>query len=205
MRSCYKWLQGAQDSVYSDFWNKLWSLKVPGKVKNFIWRVCAGCLPTMEALARKCVNVNLQCPWCHSAPESDTHVLFTCDFAKTVWLGTGLHHLVQVLPQDTTFLVLRNLFSACTRNQCVLVCMICWSIWNRRNKWNWDRANESVFGVRAAATNLLHDWQEAQVVGRNTSSQGAGGIRKWQKPPLGWMTVNVDVVVFQDGPLVLVV
>lgn len=36
VRSCYRWLQGEHDAIYSNFWKKLWSLKMPGEVTNFL-------------------------------------------------------------------------------------------------------------------------------------------------------------------------
>ena len=87
--------------------------------------------------------------------KSDTHVLL-CDFARTVWVGTGLQHPAQASSNGTAFAVLHNAFKAGSRSQCVLIGMLCCSIWNRRKKWVWDKANGSVFGVVAEATNFLH-------------------------------------------------
>lgn len=62
VRSCYRWLQGEHDAAHSSFWRKLWALRMPGKVVNFVWRVCKGCLPTAAALITKKVNINARCP-----------------------------------------------------------------------------------------------------------------------------------------------
>lgn len=165
MRSCNRKLPGEYSTESGNFWKKLWSLKLPGKVINFLWRVCKGCLPTTQALAQKQVVVDARCPWCHADVETDVHVLFSCDFSRTVWFKAGLQHLVQVNLHDTAFLTIKNLFAAAVIEQCVHVGMLCWDIWNRRNKWLWDRANGSIFGVCAAAMDLLRDWKEAQVCG----------------------------------------
>lgn len=93
-----------------------------------------------------------------------------------------MNSLVQYSTQDAAFMVLRNAFDRCTKEQCVFIGMLCWSIWNRRNKWVWEKANGSVFGVRAAATNLLKDWQEAQVRVTGRNSQENVGARLWSKP-----------------------
>lgn len=157
VRSCYRWLQGDTVSEFTSFWKRFWSLRMPGKVLNFMWRVCKGCLPTAQALASKCVNISVTCPWCHGGAETDRHVLFDCDFAKTVWRTTGLYSFLYVTEQDRAFDVIKRVFDGCSRKQCVLLGMFCWSIWNRINKWVWERANGSVFGVKAAALNLLQD------------------------------------------------
>lgn len=178
-------LQGDQSDTYASFWNRLWSLQLPGKVTIFLWRVCIGCLPTSQALNMKKVEISEECPWCHREVETDAHVLFDCDFAKTSWIGTGLQHLIQMASNDKAFEVLVKAFSSATREQCVQIGMICWSLWNRRNKWVWERANGSVFGVKAAAMNLLTDWVEARKEEAKSRHQEDEGKRKWSKPPAG--------------------
>lgn len=107
VKSCYRWLQGENDASYRLFWNKLWSLQMPHKVTNFIWRVSKGCLPTASALAGKGkgkgkgVSINTRCPWCHNAEETDVHVLFSCEFAKTVWYTVGLSQVVQTIQNES--------------------------------------------------------------------------------------------------------
>lgn len=154
VKICYRWLQGELDTMHSWFWKKLWTLKLPGKVIHFIWRVCRGCLPTAQALTIKRVAETGQCPWCRNEIETDTHVLFTCDFARSVWYSAGLQQRVQALGQEAAFTIFLRIFETCTQEQNALVAMLCWSIWNRRNKWFWDRINGSAFGVKEAAMNL---------------------------------------------------
>jgi hypothetical protein len=40
-------------------WDNIWRLKVPPKVKNLIWRICRGCLPTRARLLDKGENAPL--------------------------------------------------------------------------------------------------------------------------------------------------
>lgn len=180
-------------SDYAGFWKKFWSLNMPGKVLNFLWRVCKACLPTAVALVSKRVDISAICPWCHGGLESDTHVLFEFDFAKTVWQTTGIYSLLHVAADNKAFDVIRRFFDGCSREQCVLLGMVCWGIWNRRNKWVWDKANGSVFRVKSAALNLLQDWREAQVVGMQTGGVLSNAAdRQWSKPLTGWYKVNID-------------
>lgn len=58
VKSVYRSLQGENNMEDSSFWRKLWSLKIPGKVLNFMWRVCKGCLPTAATLVSKRVNIS---------------------------------------------------------------------------------------------------------------------------------------------------
>lgn len=142
---------------YTSFWKKLWSLKIPGKILNFLWRVCRGCLPTLAALVSKHVNVDKKCPWCFSELETELHVLFDCDFSKTVWTLTGLQNCVIRLQNESCLDFFARIFLAAVHDQCAMIGIVCWSLWNRRNKWVWDHANGSAFGVHAAARTLLAD------------------------------------------------
>lgn len=103
--------------VVEDSW-KSWELSL----------VCRECLPTVYALALKHVDVDVICPWCHGGLETNGHVLFECDFAKTVWRSSEVKDLIQFVPGDTVFDVINCCFSACTRDQCAVVGMLCWSI-----------------------------------------------------------------------------
>lgn len=195
VKSAYRRLQGEVDDGYKMFWHKLWSLKLPGKVAYFLWRVCKGCLPTMTALSIRQVVQTNQCPWCRSTAETDAHVIFSCDFARTVWNMAGLIQVVQVQPDDTAFTVFNRMFAAGNRERCVQIGMLAWAIWNRRNKWVWDRVNGSAFGVKASAVNFLMEWREAQ------AKCAEAGDYIWQKPMNGWVKLNTDAVVFHDGSI----
>lgn len=198
VKSCYRMIQGEHGTPYSVFWKKLWSMKVPGKVLNFLWRVCSSCLPTAVALTAKHVQMNVRCPWCHAGDEDDVHVLFSCEFAKSVWATSGVNDIIQVLPGEKVFDILQRIFSAGTREQLVLVALMCWNLWNRRNKWVWEKINVSGFGVRQGAMNLLSDWRNVQQeVTRNVVSSNTS-LGHWSKPPSGWVKVNIDAASFEE-------
>lgn len=128
-------------------------------------------------------------------------MLFSCDFARTVWLTKGLAHVLQSIQQSTAFMVLLTAFETCTREQCVRIGMTSWSLWNRRNKWFWDRVNGTAFGVKAATQNLIQEWRQAQESNQNSRVQIEQGDRVWAKPDADWLKVNIDAAIFQDGSI----
>ncbi|KAM7492819.1 hypothetical protein LguiA_035740 [Lonicera macranthoides] len=63
-------------------WKQLWHLKIPVKIKCFLWRICSGSLLTNSALAAKHAVVSSLCPICNIEDESAFHALVTCSAAK---------------------------------------------------------------------------------------------------------------------------
>ena len=61
-------------------WNDIWRLKVPPKVKNLLWRMCRGCLPTRVHLQDKGVSCPKNCASCDSDSKDLNHLLFECPF-----------------------------------------------------------------------------------------------------------------------------
>lgn len=198
VRSVYRMLQGEHALPHKRFWNKVWSLKLPGKVTNFLWRVSRSWLPTAAALAEKRVQIDTCCQWCLQAVESAVHVLFECSFAKSVWTDERVQMDIQVVPGDTVFNVLSRIFDRCNKEQIVQVVMMCWSIWNRRNKWVWDRVNMSSFGVQAHARNLLYDWRRMLQDKQKNNIVVQASTRTWSPPPPGYVKVNIDAAVFTE-------
>ena len=66
VKSCYRFLQGEISQQGAGLWQKIWKVKVHPKVRNCIWRVCAGCLLTLVNLSFKHVPLNTVCVQCQS-------------------------------------------------------------------------------------------------------------------------------------------
>lgn len=200
VRSGYRFLQGEQPKPYAKFWRKMWSLRLPGKVLNLLWRACCGCLPTAMALTNKRVEINKICPWCHQAEETDIHVFFECNFARSMWLCFGLRDAMQVSRGEGILNILQRIFDTLSQEKCTLIGIVCWSLWYRRNKWVWDKVNKSVHGMMKEAMAMLQDWRDAQDVTQQRGLNQSGTvINKWQKPPPGWVKINMDAATSTNG------
>lgn len=138
------------------------------------------------------VVVTEVCSWFHMGREDDIHALFEYIFVREVWEAVGLQQWVAVRNNDTALEVLKRVFNAGTGDQGIMVGLLCWSIWCRKNKWVWDKVIMLVFGVRAMAMNLLADWNRAREDDCKYKNQQPGGTVHWCKPSVGWIKVNVD-------------
>lgn len=120
-------------------------------------------MATSVALAAKRVQINMRCPWCMVTDEDIGHVLFGCSFARDVWIKVGIQEVSSVVYQASAWEIFSGLFSTCTKEKLTWIAMGCWSLWNSRNRWVWDKVVGSDSGVQLAESNLLHEWKQGQI------------------------------------------
>jgi len=66
------------------FWKSIWKLKVPGKIKHFLWKACTNSLPTKESLLKRKILEEAGYSRCSSASKSIVHALWSCSCIRVV-------------------------------------------------------------------------------------------------------------------------
>ena len=204
VKTAYRRIQdskpGQNSSVNPCFWKNLWTMKVPPKVKHFMWRAATDCLPTKVMLRTKRVEVNILCPLCNSDPESTSHVLLHCSFAKSCW------DRISGLPGNNegdsfSDWVLNN-FDSWDVAKRQKNAMLCWSIWKARNELVWNQRGTEIVDVVESANMVLRQWQSAQdkqfdnFLGFMTKEDGE---EHWSLPSENKSKVNTDAAIFQSS------
>nr|POE97565.1 putative ribonuclease h protein [Quercus suber] len=168
-------------------WSGIWKLKVPNKVKQFMWRASNESLPTKFNLCARHVLPDNRCSLCEECPKDVIHCLWLCDHAKCIWFSDhAFHH-----PRTRTFrcfgdlmtFVLTELSSSTT----ALFSMVAWCIWTRRNRL---RGRQSVWDVGVTvkrARELLQEFNDVQVTPTRLSIPKEKA--KW-KPPGPTIALN---------------
>nr|XP_051221482.1 uncharacterized protein LOC127339703 [Lolium perenne] len=82
-------------SAMNPVWKNLWRLKLPGKIKIFIWRSLHGIVPIKCILANRHVGTSGECPVCNLHAEDLRHLLFTCPVAIDMWQTMGIHEIIE--------------------------------------------------------------------------------------------------------------
>lgn len=77
--------------------------------------------------------------------------------------------------------------------------MICWNLWNRRNRWVWDKISITEFGVVAKVMNMLSEWRQNCLERCKYKAMVSTSPRRWQPPQQGWMKINVDAAIFMES------
>lgn len=172
-------------------WLRLWSLSIPPKMKNFMWRVLNDCIPTLGNLRRKHVNVHPICKICKLSEETIDHILISCPFASRCW---EISNLQVVLNSDwPIFQRIVMFFDSLDLKVLEVCCSILWSLWNHRNSVVWDNKYKTCAQVLNEASSSLFQWQQAQVCQNRISAHfHRERMLVWQPPPSGWKSCSVD-------------
>lgn len=67
--------EDAQPDWDKKLWKGIWSLEIPNKHKNLVWRACRNSLPTEMNLTRRTIIDNPTCERCLSDMEDSLHAL----------------------------------------------------------------------------------------------------------------------------------
>ncbi|TXG69866.1 hypothetical protein EZV62_004801 [Acer yangbiense] len=89
--------EGSSSNSDHKRWLFFWNLKIPPKIKIFIWRVCFIAIPSTENLCNRKVQAF---PWskrCGNVVESSSHALFWCKKVEDIWVKAGFWKLVKEL------------------------------------------------------------------------------------------------------------
>ncbi|KAK2645797.1 hypothetical protein Ddye_020992 [Dipteronia dyeriana] len=82
---------GLNSSV--SWWKFLWHLRLPSKIKIFLWKACNDWIPTYVNLVAHGMNVDTVCPKCSQKQQKPMHALWRCsllnDVRATSVLGGG--------------------------------------------------------------------------------------------------------------------
>lgn len=61
-KDAYNLIEG--DKVSNKFWQVIWKLKLPTRIKLFMWKPCKGILPVRDLLSKSGIHINNSCLLC---------------------------------------------------------------------------------------------------------------------------------------------
>jgi hypothetical protein len=193
-------LGSSEISFETQVWNAIWSLKIPAKVRHFLWRACHEALPTRTNLHLRHVIQDPRCDNCKDTNEMVLHALWQCKSLKEIWTAAPwsssmiqnqylnfmelFHHCHSTLP-DPKF----QLFATTT-----------WLIWYQRNCQRLNQQQAPINQLRMRAQQLLSEFLAAQVSHSSTTGQPAPPIKvSWQPPQPGRYKANFDGAFFEES------
>ena len=183
-------------------WSKLWKLKVPSKIKVFVWRLARHSIPTADVLHHRNMSTTVGCQICHAVEDSWRHALLSCTMARSVWalMDEDLveHLTVNDIPEAKQWLFMLN--DSLNQEDFTRVVVSLWAIWTARRKALHEDIFQSPLTTFGFIQSFLKDLQMVpikQYGGVQTSR--VTGPSTMIRPPPSFTKVNVDAAVSRDG------
>jgi hypothetical protein len=190
--------ESSSASISSETWRRIWNLKVPGVVRNFIWRMCHNLLPTKVNLFQRKIVPDTLCPMCGIEPETSGHIIWNCDSSKAVWMECGRRIQKLSLATDDGLGLFESWMGKLEQEELNFVSCMARRIWLRRNS--------VVFGglisppgllVQSTKESLEAYHHVRKLPGLGTTTRPARS--RWKKPPAGVLKVNWDAALDQSS------
>ena len=143
----------------------LWKMKIPTKVRIFIWLISQNSLLTQEVLIIRGCNVVHGCALCSSGEiETGEHMLWECQYAKSFWRGIMGEFNIRVqtmgikpLP-EICLQIISNLGGRKKKLWDTIWEAGAWAIWRERNKRLFTQKSRPVGMVIASTVLEINDW-----------------------------------------------
>jgi hypothetical protein len=123
----------------------LWRLKVPLKIKIFMWYMKKVAVLTKDNLARRNWTDNKQCNF--YLRDESIHLFYDCYYARFLW---GLPRITFNIPPPPNvqhkFSTWINMFGGKLKRQIPAgASVFCWAIWLSRNDMVFDKSPTKIF------------------------------------------------------------
>lgn len=181
------------------WWRRMWNLKVPLRVRHFIWRAVRNILPIKDQLLTKRVLVIEFCPVCNESKDTVYHLLVSCPFAGLCWRELN----IQV--HNNNHNCFSTWISAASQqyntHQYQEIIMTCWMIRKNRNEIVWNQKGSEFSEVCKLAKLTLNQWIYAQDKSFDPSlgfMTQEDGKEHWEHPQEGKVKINIDATLFEN-------
>ena len=176
------------------FWNHIWKLRVPNKIKTFLWRVCSEALPTKENLRKRKILDSIECSLCQAGQELTFHAIWGCDTLRHIWAPV-FSWISSDFPGICDVCELIQLVGQKPR-RLELFATVAWFIWHHRNKIRLKEECLPTVKVFDAASNYLTEYQMKFPMIKLKTVPG----RTIWRPPMGEMyKTNFDGAIFAES------
>ncbi|GKV39420.1 hypothetical protein SLEP1_g47185 [Rubroshorea leprosula] len=182
-------------------WKQLWRLKIPPKVRVFLWRAILNSLPSLDNLVKRGVLQEMNCPNCQGADETLMHLLFFCPQVELIWFGSTLG----LNPRQLRVNCFRDWwrFINGLAKQMGLPSLvdqsaiICWHLWKARNEKHFEHVDFNPHQILARISATIHDYSSSMsknlpLAPSRSRADGKQQQSSWVRPPTGFLKVNVD-------------
>lgn len=191
--SCF---DNSSSNVNVSLWKCIWKAQVMPKVKNFIWRLVIGAIPTNANLQKRGMKLSSCCSICNGESETSEHIFLRCPWVKAVWFGLLFQWSMErmnLTDFKSWFLERIDRISESGGDNCEpLIAMffnILWGIWTGRNKFIFENLMVNPTYTIQSSKDACLEFINANMSNRVLSSDSPSTTLRvprdvWTPPPL---------------------
>ncbi|RYR17605.1 hypothetical protein Ahy_B03g062308 [Arachis hypogaea] len=176
-----------------ELWKEIWKMKIPAKIKSFLWKAAHDIVPVNSNLFKKRIAGSPICQICNKEVETTEHALLLCEWTRAAWFGADCQCIptIETVTEfgDWFMTIIQKIKSVGGRRK------IEESIWKTRNQkvYQQQEINPSWTIKRAKLMENLF-WRIAEKKINLKERQVQKGTRevRWRPPPADWIKANVD-------------
>lgn len=177
-------VESSCSSSFSKWWKGLWALKIPSKVKIFIWRLFCRSLGLNTKLISKQVEVEAVCGLYRNGEENISHCFFFYEQLQAVLFWLNWWDLIQNLRLATILDILVGLFSYRNKPKFELCSITLWLIWHRCNTFLFEKEYKCSFElVGGVIVSFLSDFRISNLRLSSLAASPVVGISLYWIPP----------------------
>ncbi|KAM6553636.1 hypothetical protein CsatB_014398 [Cannabis sativa] len=213
-------LNGNSSMDLAHWWNGMWNLRVPQKIKIFVWRMYFRALPTNSQLIKRKIPLQPLCHRCGDETESPEHALIFCSSLRPLWSKLQLWKVIDRGRAGSLAELLVYLFEVLDADQFALLAMIWWWVWYDRNSVLFGKKQSRLDVIDVLAKEALMEFHGIGAIsggrvlgavvnggaglgvgngGVGQGRVGRGGVwtngGRWCSPGVGDFVLNVDAAV----------
>lgn len=180
-------------------WTELWRIKVPSKVRVFLWRLARISIPTGDVRHQRNMAPNECCALCGAA-DSWRHALLECNLAMSVW-PLERENITEFLSQvhwtdARAWLV--EVMNSLKHEEVTRVVVRLWAVWFARHKRIHENQFQSPFSTYSFVERFIGELDEIKQ-GSLEVRRAAMHVPRWIRPPGGLAKINVDAALSKNS------
>jgi hypothetical protein len=176
-------------SVKEQCWSAIWKLRVPGKIRHFMWRLSHNSHALKVNLERKGVDLDNRCLFCYRNAEDVGHLFFKCKKVKELWRYLDMEgHRMALAEKVTATELILYIMSVLEEEKRITIAVTLYYWWKERNA---VREGEKLRPADKIAHCIQLYVRELVMMQTKPIRQGMP-IKKWVCPPREMVKINCD-------------
>lgn len=107
-------------------WKRIWHLKIPQKIKVFIWKFCRNVVPVRRRLGSRGIRIPITCPMCLVDLEHMAHLFIDCVFAQGCWDHVSVSYDWSVVEYAHDWLL--DKINYAPMEELIKICVVLWGV-----------------------------------------------------------------------------